>query len=70
MGYILFNKSKYLLCFLIIFNYLEILKVSIAKEIETINPIIVTSNYYPKKLTETGSSVTVKIGRASCRERV
>jgi len=59
MGYILFNKSKYLLCFLIIFNYLEILKVSIAKEIETINPIIVTSNYYPKKLTETGSSVTV-----------
>ena len=59
MGYILFNKSKYLLCFLIIFNYLQILKVSIAKEIETINPIIVTSNYYPKKLTETGSSVTV-----------
>ena len=55
----MFNKSKYLLCFLIIFNYLEILKVSIAKEIETINPIIVTSNYYPKKLTETGSSVTV-----------
>ena len=30
-----------------------------AKEIETINPIIVTGNYYPKKLTETGSSVTV-----------
>ena len=59
MDYILFNNSKYLLCFLIIFNYLQILKVSIAKEIETINPIIVTSNYYPKKLTETGSSVTV-----------
>ena len=59
MNYILFNKSIYLLCFLIIFNYLQILKVSIAKEIETINPIIVTSNYYPKKLTETGSSVTV-----------
>ena len=59
MDYILFNNSKYLLCFLIIFNYLQILKVSIANEIETINPIIVTSNYYPKKLTETGSSVTV-----------
>ena len=55
----LFNKKKSILFLVIIFNYCLLLKNSLSEEIEVIDPITVTGNYYPKTLKETGSSVTV-----------
>ena len=53
------NINKYFLSIVIIFNYFLVLNYSYSEEIEIINPITVTGYHYPKKLTETGSAVTV-----------
>ena len=53
------NINKYFLSIIIIFNYFLVLNYSYSEEIEIINPITVTGYHYPKKLTETGSAVTV-----------
>ena len=53
------NINKYFLSIVIIFNYFSILNYSYSEEIEIINPITVTGYHYPKKLTETGSAITV-----------
>jgi len=55
----LLNINKYFLSIVIIFNYFLVLNYSYSEEIEIINPITVTGYHYPKKLTETGSAVTV-----------
>ena len=59
IGHILLNINKYFLSIVIIFNYFLVLNYSYSEEIEIINPITVTGYHYPKKLTETGSAVTV-----------
>ena len=53
------NINKYFISIVIIFNYFLVLNYSYSEEIEIINPITVTGYHYPKKLTETGSAVTV-----------
>ena len=53
------NINKYFLSIIIIFNYFLVLNYSYSEEIEIITPITVTGYHYPKKLTETGSAVTV-----------
>ena len=53
------NINKYFLSIIIIFNYFLVLNYSYSEEIEIINPITVTGYHYPKKLTETGSAVTI-----------
>ena len=53
------NINKYFLSIVIIFNYFLVLNYSYSEEIEIINPITVTGYHYPKKLTETGSAVTI-----------
>ena len=53
------NINKYFLSIVIIFNYFLVLNYSYSEEIEIITPITVTGYHYPKKLTETGSAVTV-----------
>jgi len=55
----LLNINKYFISIVIIFNYFLVLNYSYSEEIEIINPITVTGYHYPKKLTETGSAVTV-----------
>ena len=53
------NINKYFLSIIIIFNYFLVLNYSYSEEIEIITPITVTGYHYPKKLTETGSAVTI-----------
>ena len=53
------NINKYFISIVIIFNYFLVLNYSYSEEIEIINPITVTGYHYPKKLTETGSAVTI-----------
>ncbi|MDB9762057.1 TonB-dependent receptor [Alphaproteobacteria bacterium] len=51
--------NKCFLSIVIILNYFLVINNSYSEEIEIINPITVTGYHYPKKLTETGSAVTV-----------
>ena len=53
------NINKYFISIVIIFNYFLVLNYSYSEEIEIITPITVTGYHYPKKLTETGSAVTI-----------
>jgi vitamin B12 transporter len=55
----LLNINKKILSIIVIFNYFLISINSYSAEIEIIEPITVTGFHYPKKLIETGSSVTV-----------
>ena len=59
IGNTLLIINKYFLSIVIILNYFLVVNNSYSEEIEIINPITVTGYHYPKKLTETGSAVTV-----------
>lgn len=59
IGNTLLIINKCFLSILIILNYFLVVNNSYSEEIEIINPITVTGYHYPKKLTETGSAVTV-----------
>ena len=59
IGNTLLIINKCFLSIVIILNYFLVVNNSYSEEIEIINPITVTGYHYPKKLTETGSAVTV-----------
>ena len=59
IGNTLLIINKCFLSIVIILNYFLVINNSYSEEIEIINPITVTGYHYPKKLTETGSAVTV-----------
>ena len=59
IGNTLLIINKCFLSVVIILNYFLVVNNSYSEEIEIINPITVTGYHYPKKLTETGSAVTV-----------
>ncbi|MFP6779576.1 MAG: hypothetical protein VB916_04740, partial [Alphaproteobacteria bacterium] len=55
----MFKINKTILVSIICLNLFSISPKSLANEANTIEPITVTGNYFPKKLKETGSAVTI-----------
>ena len=55
----MFKINKTILVSIICLNLFSISPRSLANEVNTIEPITVTGNYFPKKLKETGSAVTI-----------
>ena len=55
----MFKINKTILILLIIFNLFTLFSISLADENNIIDDITVTGNYFPKKLKETGSAITL-----------
>ena len=55
----MFKNNKSILVSIIFLSLFSLLSKSLANEVNIIEPITVTGSYFPKKLKETGSAVTI-----------
>ena len=59
MEIILIKITRTILLILLMFNLFTSLSISLADEKNILEDITVTGNYFPKKLKETGSAITI-----------